>query len=49
MDGNIVKEIKGETKTLAAGEKCIIKANEKVDGLHFWSWDTVTYIMYIQL
>nr|WP_321376547.1 sugar-binding domain-containing protein [uncultured Bacteroides sp.] len=38
MDGNIVKEIKGETKTLAAGEKCLIKANEKVDGLHFWSW-----------
>ncbi|MBP1593518.1 MAG: beta-galactosidase [Bacteroidetes bacterium] len=38
MDGNIIKEINGETKTLAAGEKSLVKANEKVDGLHFWSW-----------
>ncbi|WP_321518898.1 sugar-binding domain-containing protein [uncultured Bacteroides sp.] len=38
MNGEIIKEIKGESKTLATGEKSLLKANDKVSGLHFWSW-----------
>ena len=38
MNGEIIKEIKGESKTLAAGEKTLFKADDKVNGLHFWSW-----------
>lgn len=38
MNGNIIKEIKGESKTLPAGEKSLLKADDKANGLHFWSW-----------
>lgn len=33
MNGEIIKEIKGESKTLATGEKSLLKANDKVSGL----------------
>ncbi len=38
MNGKIIKEIKGERKVLAEEEKALFKTEDKVSGLHFWSW-----------
>ncbi|MBW4888980.1 DUF4982 domain-containing protein [Mucilaginibacter sp. HMF5004] len=38
MDGKTVKTFSGGTITLKPGETRIIKANDKVNGLNFWSW-----------
>ena len=38
MDGKIIKTFKSADIKLAAGETRIIKAANKIDGLHFWSW-----------
>jgi len=37
-DGKEVAQFKGEPVTMQPGETCIVKAQQLVKGLHFWSW-----------
>jgi len=37
-DGKEVVQFKGEPVTMQPGETCIVKAQQLVKGLHFWSW-----------
>lgn len=38
MEGKVVKEIAGTDFAIAAGETRTVKAGDRVEGLHFWSW-----------
>ena len=37
-DGKEVARFHGEPITMQPGESCVVKAQQLVDGLHFWSW-----------
>ena len=38
MDGQEVASFKGETVKVEPGQKTVVRASQRVDGLHFWSW-----------
>ncbi|HBL71574.1 MAG TPA: beta-galactosidase [Bacteroidales bacterium] len=38
LDGKVIKTFSGKPTRLAAGETNILKANARVNDLHFWSW-----------
>ena len=37
-DGSLVSQWESEAQEIPAGQTVTLKASEKVDGLHFWSW-----------
>ena len=38
MDGQEVASFKGETVKVEPGQKTVVRASQRVEGLHFWSW-----------
>ena len=38
MDGNVVARFESDTKTIAAHDVATLAAQQRVSGLHFWSW-----------
>ncbi len=38
IDGNIISTFSGSPTTLKAGATVVLKASQRVEGLHFWSW-----------